>query len=204
MKLYSSPGACSTANHIALQWTGGEFEVEIVPRERRQSPEYLALNPSGAVPTLRDGDFILTQNAAILGYIADTWPEARLAGDGSVRQRAEANRWLAFVNSDVHPAFKPIFVPARYHGDDTQHDAMKTQCRKLVRQLFEHANQQLKGRQWLAGFRSYADPYLFITLRWAAKTDIDLDGLEHLVAFKARMEADPGVQAAFRAEGLAI
>ena len=77
MKLYSSPGACSTADHIVLQWTGGPFEVEVVTREQRQSPEYLAINPAGAVPALRDGDYILTQNAAILGYIADTWPEAR-------------------------------------------------------------------------------------------------------------------------------
>lgn len=202
MKLYSSPGACSTADHIVLHWTGGPFEVEVVPREQRQSPEYLAINPSGTVPALRDGDFVLTQNAAILGYIADTWPEARLAGDGSARQRAEANRWLAFVNSDLHPAFKPVFGPARYIADDSQHDAVKTQARKNVRVLFERANSQLEGRQWLAGFRSYADPYLYITLRWAAATGVDLGGLHNLAAFTQRMDADAGVQAALKAEGL--
>ena len=111
MKLYSSPGACSTADHIALQWAGGEFKVEVVAREQRQSPEYLAINPTGQVPALRHGDFTLTQNAAILGYIADTWPEAKLAGDGSAIQRAEANRWLAFVNSDLHPASSPYLAP---------------------------------------------------------------------------------------------
>ena len=202
MKLYSSPGACSTADHIALHWAGGSFEVEVVTREQRQLPEYLAINPAGAVPALRDGDFLLTQNAAILGYIADTWPEAGLAGDGSARQRAEANRWLAFVNSDLHPAFKPIFTPARYIADESQHEAVKTQARKQVRALFERANQQLEGRQWLAGFRSYADPYLFITLRWAGGTGIDLAGLDNLAAFKQRMDADAGVQAALKAEGL--
>jgi glutathione S-transferase len=204
MKLYSSPGACSTADHIVLQWTGGPFEVEVVTREQRQSPEYLAINPAGAVPALRDGDYILTQNAAILGYIADTWPEAQLAGDGSAKQRAEANRWLAFVNSDLHPAFKPIFRPGRYIADEAQHDAMKEQCGKLVRTLLEHADKQLEGRQWLAGFRSYADPYLFITLRWAANIGIDLNGLDNLAAFKQRMEADAGVQAALNAEGLSV
>lgn len=203
MKLYSSPGACSTADHIVLQWTGGAFEVEIVTREQRQSPEYLAVNPAGAVPALRHGDHTLTQNAAILGYIADTWPDARLAGDGSALQRAEANRWLAFVNSDLHPAFKPIFGPARYIADETQHEAVREQARKNVRALFERANAQLDGRQWLAGFRSYADPYLFITLRWAGNTGVDLSGLDHLAAFKQRMEADAGVQAALKTEGLA-
>lgn len=202
MKLYTSPGACSTADHIALQWTGGPYEAEIVTREQRQSPEYLAINPSGQVPTLRDGDFILTQNAAILGYIADTWPAAGLAGDGSAKQHAEANRWLAFVNSDLHPAFKPIFAPVRYIAEESQYEAVKAQARKNVRALFERADQQLDGRQWLAGFRSYADPYLYITLRWAANTGVDLAGLDNLAAFKQRMDADAGVQAALNAEGI--
>jgi glutathione S-transferase len=202
MKLYSSPGACSTADHIVLQWTGGDFEVEVITREQRQRPEYLAINPAGAVPALRDGDFTLTQNAAILGYIADKWPEAQLQGDGSARQRAEANRWLAFVNSDLHPAFKPIFGPARFHADESQHDDIRDQARRNVRALFERANQQLADRQWLAGFRSYADPYLFITLLWAGKNGIDLTGLDHLVAFRERMRQDAGVQAALKAEGL--
>jgi glutathione S-transferase len=203
MKLYTTPGACSTADHIALQWAGGDFEVEVVTRERRQSPEYLAINPAGAVPALREGDAVLTQNAAILGYIADTWPAAKLAGDGSAWQRAQANRWLAFVNSDLHPAFKPIFGPARYIADPSQHEAIKTQARKNVRALLEQADAQLLEREWLAGFRSYADPYLYITLRWAAATGIDLTGLDNLAAFKQRMEADAGVQAALKSEGLA-
>ncbi|QSX76924.1 glutathione S-transferase N-terminal domain-containing protein [Agrilutibacter solisilvae] len=202
MKLYTSPGACSTADHIVLQWTGGQFDVEVLTREQRQTPEYLAINPAGAVPALRDGDFILTQNAAILGYIADTWPEAKLQGDGSARQRAEANRWLAFVNSDVHPAFKPIFGPGRYIADESQHDAVKDQARRNVRALFERANEQLEGKEWIAGFRSYADPYLLITTLWAGKVGIDLAGLDHLTAFRDRLLADAGVQAAMKAEGL--
>jgi glutathione S-transferase len=202
MKLYTSPGACSTADHIALQWTGAPFEIEIVTREQRQSPEYLAINPAGTVPVLRDGDYILTQNAAILGYIADTWPAAQLAGNGSARERAEANRWLAFVNSDLHPAFKPIFGPARYLPDESQYEAVKAQARSNVRGLFERADQQLAGKQWLAGFRSYADPYLYVTLRWAANTGVDLVGLDNLHAFKQRMDVDAGVLAALKAEGL--
>ena len=81
---------------------------------------------------------------------------------------------------------------------------MKEQCRKLVRTQFERADEQLEGKQWLAGFRSYADPYLFITLRWAANNGIDLNGLDNLAAFKQRMEADAGVQAALKAEGLSV
>ena len=83
MKLYTKPGACSTAVHIALQWTGAPFDVEILDRESMKASAFLAINPAGAVPALVDGNFVLTQNAAIMGYIADTRPQAGLAGDGS-------------------------------------------------------------------------------------------------------------------------
>lgn len=203
MKLYSKPGACSTADHIALQWTGQPFAVEILDKDTMKAPAYLAINPTGAVPAIVDGDFVLTQNAAIMGYIADTYPEAGLAGDGSARQRGEAARWLAYVNSDVHPAFKPLFGPGNFIGEEAQYDAVRDAARKGVRAVFEIADRQLAGKQWLAGFRSFADPYLYITLRWADGLGIDLSGLANLAAFKARMEADPGVQAALKAEGLA-
>jgi len=203
MKLYTKPGACSTADHIALQWTGQPFQLEILDKDSMKAPAFLAINPAGAVPAVVDGDFVLTQNAAIMGYIADSFPEAGLAGDGSPRQRAEAARWLAFVNSDLHPAFKPLFGPGAFIGDESQFDAVKQAARKRVRALFESADRQLAGKQWIAGFRSYADPYLYITLRWAQGIGIDLSGLDNLAAFKTRMEADPGVQKALGIEGLA-
>ena len=117
-------------------------------------------------------------------------------------QRAEAARWLAFVNSDLHPAFVPLFNPGAFHPDESQHEAIKDAARKRVRAVLERAERQLQGRQWLAGFRSFADPYLYITLRWAGANGITLGGLDNLTAFKQRMEADPGVQAALKAEGL--
>jgi glutathione S-transferase len=203
MKLYTMPGACSTSCHITLQWSGAAFALQVLARDELKSDAYLAINPAGAVPTLVDGDFVLTQNAAIVGYIADLNPDAGLAGDGSARKRAEANRWLAFCNADVHPAFHPLFGPGRFIADESRFDELKDAARRRLRGLFERADAQLAGREWIAGFRSYADPYLYITLRWAMKTGVDLAGLAHLEAFVQRMEADSGVQAALRAEGLA-
>lgn len=202
MKLYTKPGACSTADHIALQWTGQPFEVKVMTAAEMKTPEYLAINPTGAVPAIVDGDFVLTQNAAIMGYIADSFPQAGLGGDGSPQQRAEAARWLSFVNSDVHPAFTPLFAPGKFIANETEFDAIKAAARKRLRGLFESANQRLEGRQWLAGFRSFADPYLYITLRWAGNLGVDMAGLDNLAAFRQRMEADPGVQAALKTEGL--
>ncbi|RMH93542.1 glutathione S-transferase family protein [Lysobacter pythonis] len=203
MKLYSKPGACSTADHIALQWTGQPFEVQLVSQAEIKEPGFLEINPAGTVPVLVDGDFVLTQNAAILGYIADSYPEAGLAGDGSPRQRAEATRWLAFCNSDLHPAFTPLFAPGLFMQGSEHYETVKTLARKRVRRHYETVDQRLgETGDWLAGFRSFADPYLYVTMGWAKKLGIALDDLPHLSAFHQRMSADLGVQAALKAEGL--
>lgn len=207
MKLYTKPGACSTSDHIALQWTGQPFEVQIMDAKSLKESAYLAINRAGAVPAITDiaadgGQFVLTQNAAILGYIADTYPDAKLGGDGSAQQRALATKWLGFCNSDLHTSFSPLFGPAAFSEDAAHHSAIKAAARKRIRKHFETANAALEGRQWLAGFRSFADPYFYITLLWADAMTIDVSDLGNLVAFKQRMDADPGVQAALKAEGL--
>ena len=202
MKLYTSPGACSLADHIALQWTGAPFEAQIVSRAERKEPWYLALNPAGAVPLLQEGDWVLTQNAAILNYLADKFPKAGLGGDGTPEGRAEVNRWLAFINSDLHPAFKPIFGATAYLGDQAAIELSQQNARQQLRGHFERIDAQLAGKDWLTGSRSIADPYLFVVTQWAKKTGVDLSGLDNLARFDAHMAADAGVQAALKAEGL--
>ena len=200
MKLYYSPGACSLADHIVLEWIGKPYEAVRVSREERRSPEFLALNPAGAVPVLQDGDWVLTQNAAILNFLADSFPEAGLGGDGTPRGRAEVNRWLAFVNSDMHPAFKPLFGTTAYLGDDAAIGKTKDAARKSLRGLFERADAQLAGNAWIAGDRSIADPYLYVVIRWAGALGVDLSGLDNLARFTGAMESDPAVQKALAEE----
>ena len=201
MKLYTSPGACSMADHIVLQWIGAPFQAQVVSREQRKSPEFLALNPAGAVPVFEDDGWVLTQNAAILNYLADRFPDAHLGGDGTPKGRAEVNRWLAFLNADVHPAFKPLFGSAASLGEQAE-QAAKDNARTTLRGYFERADAQLAGKDYLTGARSIADPYLFVVIQWAKKNGIDLSGLDNIAAFDRRMAADSGVQAAMKAEGL--
>lgn len=200
MKLYCQPGACATADHIVLEWSGAPYEVHIISREEKTTPEYLALNPTGLVPTLVDGDFVLTQNAAIFGYIADTCPDSGLVGDGSARARAEATRWIAYVNSDLHPAFKPLFAPARYGGEGDCSDQVREAALANVARVMEFAEQRLADRDWLAGFRSGADAYLYITLRWATNLGITLT--PNLAAFLTRIESDEQVRKVLADEGI--
>lgn len=202
MKLYTLPGACSTADHIALYWSDLPFEVATVARRGAVAAELRLIHPAGTLPVLVDGDFVLSQNAAILGYVADRAPQARLLGDGSARQRAEATRWLMFSNADIQPVFGTFFEPGLFIDDEQRFDALQARARRRLRDAFERADARLDGRDWLAGFRSAADAHFYIMLRWAAMFRIDLDGLPNLPAFIARMQSDAGVRAALAAEGL--
>lgn len=196
MKLYFAPGTCALADHIVLAWIGKPYEIKKVSREERGQPAFLKLNPAGAVPVYEENGWVLTQNAAILNYLADKFPEARLGGDGTPKGRAEVNRWLAFINSDVHPAFKPLFGSAAFLEDPALIEKAKSNARSNLRTMFERLDAQLAGRDWLVGARSIADPYLFVTLRWAKGQNVDLTGFDNLDRFMKRMNEDVGVRKA--------
>jgi glutathione S-transferase len=196
MKLYHMPGACSLADLIVLRWLDVPHDVVMMTQESIKSPDYLQRNPGGAVPLLEHGDYALTENVAILGYLADLHPAAGLAGDGTPRGRAEVMRWLAFLNSDVHKAFKPLFAPARFLETRDLDDELARNARHHIRGYLERLDGVLAGRDWLTGRRSIADPYLFVVLRWAVSKGVAMDGLDALDAFTRRLEADPAVRAA--------
>jgi glutathione S-transferase len=203
MKLYYSPGACSLSDHIVLEWIGQPYEAVRVSREDRQTAEYLAINPAGAVPALAVDGWVLTQNAAILNYLADSHPEAGLGGDGSARSRAEVNRWLGVANADIHPAFHPLFGSTGYLEDPGLIERTKQAAATRLRGLFARVDKQLEGRDWITGSRSIADPYLFVVTRWARAMGIDLSGFDNLARFFDAMLADAGVQRALLQEGVA-
>jgi glutathione S-transferase len=143
---------------------------------------------------------VLTQNAASLSYLAELHPQARLYGDGTARGRAEVMRWLGVLNSDVHPAFKPIFQPARFHPDAAAAGILADTARAQVRKFFELLDNRLRGRDWLVDARSIADPYLFVMLRWSRRIGIESSGLDNLARVFERMQADRGVRAALASQ----
>ncbi len=201
MKLYYSPGACSLATHIVLEWIGKPYELHKVNIHGTKSPELLEHNPAGAVPVIEEHGRVLTPNSAILNYLAGVFPEARLDGDGTPKGHAEVNRWLGFVNSDVHPAFKPLFGATGYLGDEAAIEKSKENARTRIRSLFGIVDKHLVSRDWLATERSVADPYLFVMVRWAKAQKIELSGLDSLERFFQRMSSDPAVRKVLKEEG---
>ncbi|MDA3913746.1 glutathione S-transferase N-terminal domain-containing protein [Oleiagrimonas sp.] len=202
MKLYTMPGACSLASHIVLEWIGKPYQAQKLNHDEIKTPEFLKLNPAGAVPVLEDEGWVLTQNVAILNYLADRFPDTGLHGDGTPRARAEINRWLGFLNADMHPSFKPLFGATGYLEDEETIERTKANAKATLRILFERNDTQLARHAWLAETRSGADAYLFVMTRWARAMGIDLAGLDHLNAWFERMREDAGVRKALEAEGL--
>lgn len=201
MKLYYFPGACPLATHIVLEWIGKPYETQRLTHEQTKEPGYLALNPLGAVPTLTDGDFVLTQSAAILEYVAELSPELDLIGN-TPRERAETRRWLGLCNADLHRTFALIFGAASYTDDPAFQQILIDKTKSRLQVVFAEANRQLAGKSWLTGKRSIADPYLYVLLLWARAKDLDLSAQPNLMSFGTRMDADSGVQAAMKAQGM--
>lgn len=203
MKLYYLPGACSLVPHIALEWVGKPYEAEAVSREKIKSSEYLALNPQGAVPLLVDGDLVLSQNAAILGYLDELYPEAELFGSRTVRDKAKARRWLAFFNSDVHKVFGALFRVAPYAAENEQlQSAIREHAQQTLLNYLEIANKHLEHHQFFGEKISVADVYLYTMLGWTKMLGIDFSHLHQLPAFIVRVEANEGVINALKQEGL--
>lgn len=200
--LYYAVGACSLAPHIVLEWIGAPYEAVKV---EFGSPELLAVNPAGAVPTLREDDgWLLTQAGAILNYLAQKHPEAGLFGDDNVRTRAEIYRWSFFMTSDMHASFWPIFLPERFtvQTDEAAQAAVTEAGQKLVAKQLGILNNHLEGRSWLVGDqRSIVDAYAFPMIRWAINLlPAGLTGFPNVQALHDRLAADPAVQKVLREE----
>jgi glutathione S-transferase len=201
MKLYFAPGACSLCPHIVMLEAGLVAETVQVNLKAHQLPDgsdYYAINSRGYVPLLEldDGQRI-TENAAIVQYLAERAPDRGLLPPAGTLARTRVQEWLAFVGSELHKGFSPLFNPA------LPEEARPIFKNKLL-DRFGWVNQQLAGKSYLMGETfTVADAYLFVITGWASRVGVDIAGLENLAAHQARMRLRPAVQAALQAEGQA-
>jgi glutathione S-transferase len=190
LRLHWIPGSAAMAPHAALAEIGADYELTRVVRDDagQSPPAYLVLNPSGRVPTLEDGDLVLTESAAILLHLADSFPEARLAPP--VGERAELYRWLVFMTNTVQTGLLRFLYPERY-GDASVRGLAAAE----LEQLFDRSDGELAGREWLAGAeRSVADLFLFMLVRWGRHLDPQAWSRPHLRAHWLRTLELEGVR----------
>lgn len=201
MKLYYTPGACSLAPHIALNEIGADYElvkVDLQNKQTEQGDDFRQVNPLGKVPALDIGeDRPLTENPAILQYIADRKPEAGLAPPPSSTERYRLQSKLSYLGSEVHKSFVPMFQPG-------SSDEAKKAATESIHQHFARLNEKLANRQYLLGDQySVADAYLFVILGWPQHAGIDTSQYSALGAYAGRIAQRQAVQNALKEEGLA-
>jgi glutathione S-transferase len=164
MRLHYAPGSAAMAPNATLAEIGIPYELVLVERDEQGSPsdEYFALNPWGKIPTLEDGDLVLTESAAICLHLADRFPEARLAPLRATSERSELYRWLLWLSNTVQMTQLRHFYPHRY-GTEGVKDAADADLAAHYDLIDAH----LDGREWLVGDeRTVADFFLFMLTRW--------------------------------------
>lgn len=199
MKLYYTPGACSLAPHIALDELGLPFElvkVDLATHKLPDGSDFSGINPKGYVPLLQldDGTF-MTEGNVILQYVADRKP-GTLAPVFGTPERWKLMEWLAFIATEVHKGFGPLWNPLNP-------PEVRERSIQALGNRFALISQTLAKQHYLTGNDfSIADAYLFVVLNWSGMHQIDLSKWPALAAFQARVSARPAVQKALKAEGL--
>jgi glutathione S-transferase len=199
MEIYFSPLACSMTSRIALYEAKADARfVEVdtaAKRTKDEDADYLAINPLGLVPALRTDDgAVITENAAILQYLAEHFPDAALAPRGGI-ERTRLQQWLSFIGTELHKAvFNPLLDRKAPEGAK-EFAIGKSQLRLDI------VARHLEGRDFLLDRFSVADAYLVTVLGWTAVVPIDLARWPVLASYVARLRTRPSVARAIAEEG---
>ncbi|MDB5576355.1 MAG: gst [Bradyrhizobium sp.] len=208
-KLYYNPGSCSLAAHAALEEAGLAYEVEKIDLTvaANEHPGYRAINPWARVPALATNYGIVTENIAILSFIADLVPERNLLPRPGSLEHVRALEWMALLSSTVHVAFRPLFRPGRLAATAAgQADVAAVGLESLDHTL-ALLDERVGARPFVLGESfSLVDLYLFVFLAWMQRPALrgKLAPRPNLEAMRARLAQRPSVRRAMIAEGLII
>lgn len=196
---YSAPGSCGLAAHIALAESGLAYQLHRVKTAtgEQRSEAYLAINPKGRVPALATEKGVLTETVAILAYIAQVAPEARLAPLGDVFQFARMQAFNAYLASTVHVNHAHGRRGARWADEASSHQDMISKVPQTMRECFRLIEDTfLEGPFVLGPHYSVADPYLFTMAGWLESDKVDIAEFPKVNDHYQRMLARPAVQKA--------
>jgi glutathione S-transferase len=204
LKLYYSPGACSLVAHIALAESGADYEVEriVLANGDHRRPEFLAINPHARVPALATDGRVITENVAILNYLADLFGGDGSVPRGSALEAARCNELLGWFASSVHIGFAGVWRAERFTDDESAWPAIQSGGRAAVERFFEEIEGLCSGR-WIAGDRfTAADSYVATFYRWARRIELDTSKYPNMAALVRRVVERPAVAKAIADEGL--
>jgi glutathione S-transferase len=207
--LYFYPGACSLAPLLVLEELAVPFEARLVDfsSNEQTTPGFLALNPKGRVPLLVVDEFKLTENPAILRFLAMS------IGDGSLwpqegEDDARCHELLAWISSTVHPMYSHVTRPARYAEGENARAAVQAKGQQSTLELWADIDRLLQSKRWAVGHRlSVADYYLLVVWTWARRCGFAGDVATTFPAWTAHarlLGKRPATHRAFTREGIAL
>jgi glutathione S-transferase len=203
--LYYHRGACSTSNHFALEEAGVNYQAIEVHLDRTDDPlaiKVRELNPMAMTPVLvlEDGT-VLTQNAATLAYIADLVPEKNLLPARNTIDRSQAEAWLSFIASDLHPTIIEYIYKALPVTKEEKKKIKALYDKRVARRL-KVLEDRLAERDYILGDRySVIDGYALVVLNWSVPAQVALDPYPNIRAYMERLEARPAIRRVREAEG---
>lgn len=204
LKLFHSPGACSLVSHIALEEAGADYEAVrvMLAQGEHLTADYLAINPHARVPALATEQGTITENFAILNYIADRFGAAGSVPRGDAFATAKCNELLGWFASTVHISFALIWRAGRFSDDESIHPLIQGHGRRVILEQFEEI-EGLIGDGWLVGDRfTAADTYALIFFRWGRRIGMDMTAYPKWAALNARLLQQPSVHRVVEAEEL--
>lgn len=203
LTLYYSPGACSMAPHIVLEEIGAPYDAEKIDiaKGEQKTPEYIHINPRQKVPALGVDGAVLTEDIAILLYLAARFPEAKLVPDDPFAY-GRCVEWMSFLATGAHVLFAEMLHPDRLLAEPSQHQALRAAARERLARAFADIDSHLLGGEFAVGDHfTVADAHLFVFYLWGKRAHL-IDRAATLRQWGAAMAKRPSVMRMAAAEGI--
>lgn len=207
LTLYYANGTCALASHLALEYAGAPYKAVRVDfsRQEQRSPDYLRLNPKGRVPVLLTDQGVLTETPALLQFISQSFPDAKLMPLDDVFLLARANEFNSYLCSTVHVAHAHRVRGARWADDAQAIEAMKQKAPQNMGDCFELIERDMLRGPWVLGEHfSTCDMYLFTLAQWLKGDGVDINRFPRVADHFQRMAADPVVIRVLAAQQAAV
>ena len=203
LKLFIAPNTCALASHIALEEAAARYKtvrIDFSANEQRK-PEYLAINPKGRVPALATEHGVLTETPAILAFIAQSFPQARLAPLADPFEFARVQAFNSYLCSTVHVAHAHRMRGYRWVDDAAAIEAMQRKAPTVVGDCFDMIENSMLQGPWVMGSTfTICDPYLFTLSGWLAADGVDIGRFPKVAEHRVRMAQRPAVDRALNAQ----
>ncbi len=205
--LYMAPGTCARVSAIALEEAGLEFKTQLIRfmKGQHKSPAYKKINPKGKVPSLVIDGEVLTENVAIITYLNQRFPEAKLMPEASdLVAQAQQLADLSFCSSTLHPIVTRIRMPQFFASNEAAKNVWEKGC-EAMSEYFKIINERLSEGPWWYGENwSAIDAFLYWIYWRVEAADFPTNEFTNFQDYKSRMELRPAVQKALAREAEAI